>query len=200
MPILQEQPPERGMPSRIEEASLDPPRDLEYPHAPVHAMTRNSTMSLTLWSLALTLGILMLLVRMPLNAPQFEQLTQYVCDPLPRLPLQLNRLGTYPLEFKCRAGDQVLYQRQAVINRSNPSGLNACKQEGGLMRIWRMPPSSAYGAYVFHTTCGNHIIMYYKNRAAVYESIQRFVIAIACIVIVVSATGLGRKMLPRKMA
>lgn len=59
-----------------------------------------------------------------------------------------------------------------------------------------MAPPSAYGGYVFHSTCGDHILMYYKNRAAVYESIQRFVIAVACIVIIVSTMGLGRKMLP----
>lgn len=152
-------------------------------------------MPLVLWSLSLLLGLLMLLVRSPINAPQFEQLTQYVCDPPPRLPIQANRLGTYPLEFECRAGDQVLCQRQAVIDRSNPGGLRACKQEGSLIRIWRMPPHSAYGAYVFHSTCGDHVIMYYKNRAAVYESIQQFVIAIACAVIFISAIGLGRKML-----
>jgi hypothetical protein len=90
----------------------------------------------------------------------------------------------------------VIFQRQPVNYGSNWSGLNACKLEGGLTRIWRMAPPSAYGGYVFHSTCGDHILMYYKNRAAVYESIQRFVIAVACIVIIVSTMGLGRKMLP----
>jgi hypothetical protein len=195
MPLFQQQPPETDAPRHILAGSLDPPQDLEYPHAPVPAKASNAVMPLLLWSMLLLLGILMSLVRSPINAPDFDQLTQYVCDPLPRLPIQANRLGTYPLEFKCRVGDQVLYQRQALINGSNPGGLRACKQEGSLIRIWRMPPHSAYGAYVFHSTCGDHVIMYYKNRAAAYQSTQQFVIAIACAVIFISAIGLGRKML-----
>jgi hypothetical protein len=157
-------------------------------------------MAIILWVLLLVFGILMLLVRTPLHAPPFESLTQYVCDPPPLLPIQANRLGTYPLEFKCRAGDQVLYQRQAVIDGSNPSGMKTCKQEGSLIRIWRIAPPSAYGAYVFHSTCGDHIIMYYKYRADAYESTQLFSIAVACIVILIGAIGLGRKMLPKKIA
>jgi hypothetical protein len=151
---------------------------------------------LLLWSMLLLLGILMLLVRSPINAPDFEQLTQYVCDlpsPLPRF--LGNRSQSYALNLKCRAGDQVLYQRQAVIDGSNPGGLRACRQEGSFIRIWRMPPPSAYGAYVFHSTCGDHIIMYFKNRAAAYESNQRFVIVVACAVIFISAIGIGRKIL-----
>jgi hypothetical protein len=58
-----------------------------------------------------------------------------------------------------------------------------------------MPPLSAYGACVFHSTCGDHITMYYKNRAAVYESTQRFIIVVACIIIFVSAMGLSHKVL-----
>jgi len=111
-------------------------------------------MPLVLWSLSLLLGLLMLLVRSPINAPEFEQLTQYMCDPLPRLPNLGNRFQSYQLILRCRAGDH---------------------------------------AYVFHSTCGDHTIMYYKNRAATYESTQRFVIALACIITLVSAMGLTRK-------
>jgi hypothetical protein len=81
-----------------------------------------------------------------------------------------------------------------------PAGSKACKQEGGLTRIWRMAPPSAYGAHVFHSTCGDHITMYYKNRAATYESTQLFSTGVACIVILIGAIGLGRKMLSKKMA
>lgn len=177
------------------------PSEVIASEAPVEALEpperkrpRGGNMTVILWALLLVFGILIFLVRTPLHAPPFDSLTQYVCDPPPRLPIQANRLGTYPLEFKCRAGDQVLYQRQAVINGSNPSGLKACKQEGSLIRIWRMPPPNAYGAYVFHSTCGDHTIMYYKNRAAVYESIQRFSMAVTCIVILGSLTGLGLRL------
>jgi hypothetical protein len=55
-----------------------------------------------------------------------------------------------------------------------------------------MAPPSAYGAYVFHSTCGDHITMYYKNRASTYESTQLFSIAVACIMILASLTGLSR--------
>jgi hypothetical protein len=156
-------------------------------------------MAVILWALLLVFGVLMLLVRGPLHAPPFETLTQYVCDRLPPLPRLGNRLQSYPLNLRCRAADQVVYQRQAVVDGSNPAGLKACKQEGGLIRIWRMAPTSTYGAYVFHSTCGDHIAMYYKNRAATYESTQLFSIAVACIVILIGAIGLGRKMLPKKI-
>jgi hypothetical protein len=170
-------------------APLNAPTDvLELPR---HKPRKHGGMSIILWTLLLALGVLIFLVRTPLHAPPFDSLTQYVCDPPPRLPLQANRLGTYPLEFKCQAGDQVLYQRQAVINNSNPSGLKACRKEGGLIRIWRMPPPSAYGAYVFHSTCGDHTLMYYKHRAAAYESSQRFTIGVAGLMIVASLAGLS---------
>jgi hypothetical protein len=53
----------------------------------------------------------------------------------------------------------------------------------------------ACGAHVFHSTCGDHITTYYKNRAAVYESTQRFVIAVASVMILTSAIALGCRML-----
>lgn len=195
MPILQQQPRESETTKQIIAASLDSPQDLEYPHGPLPAKTSDAVMPLVLWSLCLLLGILMLLARTPINAPPFESVTQYVCDPLPRLRNLGNRFQSYTLRLRCRAGDQVIFQRQPVNYGSNWSGLNACKLEGGLTRIWRMAPPSAYGGYVFHSTCGDHILMYYKNRVAVYDSIQRFVIAIACGVILISAIGLGRKTL-----
>ena len=79
MSILQEQPPEPAEPSQIAAASLERPPDLEYPHAPLPAKARNSLMPLIFWSLALLLGILMLLVRTPLHAQPFESLTEYAC-------------------------------------------------------------------------------------------------------------------------
>jgi hypothetical protein len=59
--------------------------------------------------------------------------------------------------------------------------------------IWRMAPPNAYGATVFHSTCGDHILMLYKNRAAAYESTQRFVVILACVLILLSLGGLTRK-------
>jgi hypothetical protein len=192
MPILQEQPPDLAIPSQIVATSLDPPRDLEYPHSPISPMVDNSPMPLILWSLGLLLGLLMLLARLPLNAPSFESLTEYVCDPLPRLPSLGNRFQSYRSNLRCRAGDQVIFQRQSPFTGTNSSGVYACNREGGLTRIWRAATPSDYGAYVFQSTCGDHLIAAYKNRAATYESTQRFVIAVAWIIILVSAIGLIR--------
>jgi hypothetical protein len=168
---------------------------LDYPHS----QKRENRVSIptVLWALLIAFGILILVTRAPLHAPLFESLTQYVCDPLPRLPTLGNRSQSYSLNLRCRAGDQIVFQRQSVVDGSNPSGLTACRREGGLTRIWRMAPPSAYGAYVFHSTCGDHVIMVYKYRAAGYDSAQRFVVAVACMVILISALGLGRKMLHR---
>jgi hypothetical protein len=204
MPILQDQPPDPTAPSRVVAASLDPPPDLEYPHAPILLKTTNSVMPLILWSLGLVFGILMLLVRTPLHAPPFESLTEYVCDPLPRLPTLGNRFQSYRLNLRCRAGDQVIFQRQSpYAGATNLLSVNACHREGGLTKIWRVASPSDYGAYVFQSTCGDHLIAAYKNRAATYNSTQQFVIAVACIIILASAMGLiwqvtrlGRARLP----
>jgi hypothetical protein len=105
-----------------------------------------------------SIGILMLIARGPLDAPPFEQLTQYVCDPPPPLPALGNRSQQYRLRLTCRAGDQLVYQRQTVNDGSNPNALKSCQREGGLTKIWRMAPPSAYGTTVFHSTCGDHIV------------------------------------------
>jgi hypothetical protein len=194
MPILQQQPPETDASVRILATSLDPPQDLEYPHPPPPAVTSNAVMPLLLWGMLLLLGILMLLVRGPINAPGFEQLTQYVRDPLPNLPSLGNRFQSYALNPKCRAGDQTVYQRGLPAYSNNPAG-TSCRRAGGLIRIWRVAKPSAYGPYVFHATCNEHIITYYQDRAAAYESAQHFIIALACIIVLASLTGVGLRVL-----
>ena len=190
MPIIEQQPNGPEVPSQIVAASLDPPRDLEYPHAPISPKPGNFMMPLILWSLTLLFGILMLLARLPLHAPPFESLTEYVCDPLPPLPNLGNRSQSYHLNLRCRAGSQVIFQRQSPFTGTKFSGRRACRQELGLTRIWRAASTAAYGAYVFQSACGDHIIAAYKNRAAAYESAQRFVIGVGCLIILASATGL----------
>ena len=160
--------------------------------------TRASSMATILWTLLLVFGILMLVARGPSDAPPFEQLTQYVCDPLPPLPVLGNRSQQYRLRLTCRARDQLVYLRQSVSDGSNPNGLKSCQREGGLTKIWRMAPPSAYGATVFHSTCGDHIVMLYKNRAAAYESTQRFVVTLACGLILLSLGALTRKWFYRR--
>jgi len=179
------------MSTRIVAASLDPPEDLEYPHSAIRAKARNSPMPLVLWGMALLLGILMLLARTPLHAPPFESLTQYACDRLPSLPNLGNRFQSYSLNIRCRAGDTVVYQRGFPAYSNNPAW-TSCRRASGLIRIWRVANPSPYGSYVFHATCDEHIITYYRARAATYESTQQFIIAVACAVILTSAIGLGR--------
>ena len=58
-----------------------------------------------------------------------------------------------------------------------------------------MASPSDYGAYVFQSTCGDRLIAAYKNRIATYESTQRFVIAVACIIILVGLLGLLRQLI-----
>ena len=188
MSILQEQPPS-PIPSQIVAASLDPPRDLEYPHAPFSTEPGNSLMPLILWSLAFLFGILMLLARLPVHAPPFESLTQYACDRLPNLPNLGNRFQSYALNLRCRAGDSVVYQR-GFPAYSYTTAWAPCRRSGGLIRIWRVANPSPYGSYVFHATCDERVITYYRDRAAGYESAQRFVILIAWTIILGSAIGL----------
>jgi hypothetical protein len=60
-----------------------------------------------------------------------------------------------------------------------------------------MAPPSSYGGTVFHSTCGDHIVLLYKNRAAAYESTQRFIVALACGLILLSLGVLTKKWLHR---
>ena len=193
MPIELERPPDPAVPSQIAAASLERPQDLEYPHAPIPAKAGRTVMPLILWGLALLLGVLMLLVRGPIDAPALESLTEYVCDPLPPLPNLGNRYQRYNLNMRCRAGDQVIFQRQSpYTGGTNSSGVNACYREGGLTRIWRAASPSDYGAYVFQSTCGDHVIADYKSRVAAYESTQLFSIAVACTIVLGSLIALIR--------
>jgi hypothetical protein len=190
MPIEQEQPSEPSIPSQIAATSLDPPRDLEYPHAPIPSRSDRSAMPLILWSLGLLFGVLIFLVHLPLNAPPIGQLTTYTCDPLPRLPNLGNRSQSYALNLRCRAGDQVIYQRTNTIPYSYQATTIPCRKPIGRTQIWRTTPPSPYGSYVFQVSCGDLIITNYKTRAAIYETTQRFVIAFGTLFTLSSAIGL----------
>jgi hypothetical protein len=144
----------------------------------------------TLWSLLLVFGVPMLVTKGPLKAPSFEQLTEYLCDPLPPLATLGNRFQQYGLRITCRAGDQLIYQRQSVFNVSNQSGRLNCRRDGGYTRIWRMAPPAAYGEIVFHAVCGDHIVIDYKNSAANYESNKVFVTLLGCAIIILSTSAL----------
>jgi hypothetical protein len=174
---------EAALPSRAigsSETSLDAP-----PPPPTGQRTSGSLVTI-LWGALLLFGVLMLLTRGPLSAPAFGQLTQYVCDPLPPLPTLGNRFQQYGLRLTCHAGDQSIYQRESIFNVSNQSGRLECRRDGGLTKIWRMAPPGAYGEIVFHATCGNHIVIDYKNSAANYESNKGFVTLLGCAIIILS--------------
>lgn len=174
-------------------ASLEPPADaLEFPKPKRRG---GGSMTGILSTSLLAFGILILLTRGPIHAPPFNSLTQYVCDPLPSLPSLGNRLQQYRLRVICRAADQLVYQSQPIVDGSDPSSLRSCKRDGGLIRIWRMAPPDAYGAVVFHATCGGEIVVHYKDRAANYESNQRFVIVLAVAMITLSVVPLLMKFL-----
>jgi hypothetical protein len=189
MPILQQLPPEPAVPSQIAATSLDPPRDLEYPHAPIAAKAGSAAMPLILWSLGLLFGILIFLVHLPLKAPPIGQLTVYTCDRLPPLPSLGNR-QSYPLNLRCRAGDQVIFQRTSTIPYSYQATTIPCRKQIGATQIWRTTPPSPYGSYVFQVACGDLIITNYKPRAAIYETTQRFVIAFGTLFTLLSGIGL----------
>jgi hypothetical protein len=146
-------------------------------------------MPLILWSLGLAFGILIFLTHLPLNAPRIDQLTMYTCDPLPPLP-SLGSRQSYPLNLRCRAGDQVIYQRTNTIPYSYQATTIPCTKHIGPTQISRMAPPSPYGSYIFQVTCGGLIITNYKTRAAIYETTQRFVIAFGTLFTLLSAIGL----------
>jgi hypothetical protein len=189
MPILQDQPPSPTIPSRIVADSLDPVRDLEYPHAPIPVRKPNPPMPLILWSLGLVFGILIFLTHLPLNAPRVDQLTLYTCDRLPPLPSLGNR-ESYPLNLRCRAGDQVIYQRTTTIPYSYQATTIPCIKEIGPTKIWRVAPPSPYGSYIFQVACDGHIVTDYKSRAANYRTTQQFVILVSALITLTSLIGL----------
>lgn len=188
MPIIQEQPPEPPAPSRITE-SLNPPLDLEYPHAPIPVNKLNSAMPFIPWTLGLMVGILIFLTHLPLNAPQIDQLTMYTCDPLPQLP-SLGSRQSNPLNLRCRAGDQVIYQRTNTIPYSYQATTIPCIKQIGPAKIWRIAPPSPYGSYIFQVACDRQIVTDYKSRAASYKTTQLFLTTLASLLSLGGAMGL----------
>jgi hypothetical protein len=191
--LIQENRSEERSPGQFLEA--DNPATLDYPHSHRDHGTHPVPMPVFLWSGLLLFGILILLARGPINAPPFEQLTQYVCAPIPPLPNLGYRSQSYNLRFTCRAGDKTVYQSGYPFDGSNPNASIACKRLGGIVRIWRYANPSPYGPYVFHSTCNDRVLMYYNVRATAYESTQRFVIVIGWLLIGIGGIGITRKLL-----
>jgi hypothetical protein len=176
-------------------ANADSAVALEYPHPHRRKDTDPIPVPTALWSGLLVFGILILLARSPINAPTFDQLTQYVCDPLPPLPSVGGRTQTYNLRITCRSGDKIVYQRGYPFDGSNPNASFTCRRTGGTIRIWRYANPSPYGPYVFHSTCNDSVLVFYNNRVRAYEATQRFVIVVGWLLIGVGGIGLARKIL-----
>jgi hypothetical protein len=187
VPIIQEQPPELPA-SRIAE-SLNSPLDLEYPHAAITVKKKNSVMPLILWTLTLIFGTLIFLIHLPVSAPRIDQLTMYTCDRLPPLPSLGNR-QSYPLNLRCRAEDQVIYQRTNTIPYSYHATTIPCRKQIGPIQIWRTSPPSPYGSYIFQVACDGHIVTDYKSRAANYKTTQQFVILVSALITLSSLIGI----------
>jgi hypothetical protein len=130
---------------------------------------------------------------MPMDAPEFAQLAQYACDPLPFSQGRRPALSAQTVVLTCRSSDKVVFQRGLPAYSNNPTW-TSCLRSGGSIRIWRVANPSPYGAYVFHATCDDHVITYYRARVATYEATQQFVIGLACAIILVSAIALTVKL------
>ena len=141
------------------------------------------------WTSSLLVGILIFLIHLPLNVPRIDQLTMYTCDPLPPLP-SLGSRQSYPLNLRCRAGDQVIYQRTNTIPYSYQATTIPCMKQIGPTKIWRMAPPSPYGSYIFQVVCDRHIVTDYKSRAASYKATQLFVSTLASLLSLGGAMGL----------
>jgi hypothetical protein len=186
--MIQADKPERRPELQAPSTAID---TLDYPHPQKH--TRGVSIPTVLWLLLLAFGILILLTRGPAQAPPFEKLTSYVCDSVPNIRSSWKRT-VLPLVYTCHAGPAVVLARYGVSDGSNPIATKTCLRNGGLVRIWRYANPSPYGPYIFHTTCDDRVLVYYKYRAANYESSQRFSLVVAYVIILASLAGLSLRL------
>jgi hypothetical protein len=183
--IIQPDQRQNQLPSQFIAASAAPV-DALIPPQP-RRPTSGGGMAVIFCSLLLLFGVFMLLGRGPSTAPPFETLTQYACDPLPVFRGWGYARGG--LLFTCRSGDKIVYVRGPPVD--NSTVWNACRRAGGLIRVWRPPIPSPYGRRVFHVTCNDRVVANYPYQASNYESTQRFIIAVACGLIVLGGSGMG---------
>jgi hypothetical protein len=93
--------------------------------------------------------------------------------------------------YVCRAGDLVVHQVGNPTDGSNSGAWNICVRNGGVVRIWRHANPSPYGAFVFQSSCNDHVIMTYKARAAQYVANRQFSLAVAWFLILGSIAGIA---------
>jgi hypothetical protein len=170
---------------------------LIYPHP--HHDSSGGDIPTILWVLLLVVGILAFLARAPRNAPAFDSLTAFTCDPLPWLSARWNWVRStarpmYPVTYTCRAGTQVIYQRWGIPISMNYGGWRACLRSEGVVKVWRRAPPSPYGNYVFQTTCNDEIYADYKTRAASYAVVHATGMLVAAGLIILSVMGLAARL------
>jgi hypothetical protein len=164
---------------------------LESPHP--HHDTSGGNIPVILWSLALLLGVLAILARGPREAPAFDTLTAFTCDPLPALRTGWNRT-MWPVYYTCRAGNKFVYQRGMSPSPTKGTQWQACRRAGGVIKIWRYDNPSPYGSFVFQMTCDDQIYADYKTRAANYVAIHATGMLVAAGLIILSLIGLAARL------
>jgi hypothetical protein len=184
--------PERGEHSRVPVAH----ESLIYPQ-PRHDLSGGDTPNI-LWSLSLLLGILALLGMGPADAPPFDTLTTYTCDPLPALRTSWNRTPIWPMYSICRAGKATVYQRGLPPTTMNFSQWQTCRRAVGVVRIWRHANPSPYGNFVFQMSCNDDIYLDYKSRAASYTAIHAMAVLVAWGLVILSLTFLTSRLYRRQ--
>jgi hypothetical protein len=119
--------------------------------------------------LLILLGILALAVIGPRQAPPFDALTEFSCDPLPVFSSRHNDTGMAATVYTCRSGRDVVYQRGAPPVTINSRAWQACRRHEERIKIWRHANPSPYGAFVFQTSCNGEIYADYQTQAANYK-------------------------------
>jgi hypothetical protein len=170
---------------------------LIYPHP--HHDTSGGDIPTILWSLLLLFGILAILARGPREAPAFDTLTAFTCDPLPVLSyrwswIRSRQSPALSVTHTCRAGTRVIYQRGPPPIGMNYGAGQSCLRAGGTIKIWRHAPPSPYGRYVFQASCNGEIYADYKTRAANYVLIHATGMLVAAGLVILSLIGLAARL------
>jgi hypothetical protein len=169
---------------------------LIYPKA--RHKTEGGDIPTVLWSLSLLVGILALLGMGPAEAPAFNTLTAYTCNPLPALRSSWNRSPFWPMYSICRAGTATVYQRGLPPTTMNFSQWRACRRAVGVVKIWRHANPSPYGSFIFQMTCNDEVYVAYKSRAASYAAIHAMAVFVSWSLVVLSLIFLATRLYRRR--
>jgi hypothetical protein len=169
---------------------------LIYPKA--RHKTEGGDIPTVLWSLSLLVGILALLGMGPAEAPAFNTLTAYTCNPLPALRSSWIRSPIWPMYSTCRAGTATVFQRGLPPTTMNFSQWRTCRRAFGVVKIWRHPRPSPYGSFVFQVSCNDDIYADYQSRAASYAAIHAMAVFLSWGLVMVSLSFLAARLYRRR--